>query len=86
MLHKHTLSLHYFVYPQETGNKTDVRFMALTDQEGKGLLIDAQDHLLSMSALLLPSLLLFLRATLSGDTNMYSFGLQEVYNLKMDSE
>ncbi len=40
-----------FVYPQETGNKTDVRFMALTDQEGKGLLIDAQDHLLSMSAL-----------------------------------
>ncbi|MEY8389772.1 glycoside hydrolase family 2 TIM barrel-domain containing protein [Lachnospiraceae bacterium 45-W7] len=40
-----------FVYPQETGNKTDVRWMALTDSEGDGLLIDAVDHLLEMSAL-----------------------------------
>ena len=40
-----------FVYPQETGNKTDVRWMSLTDDSGKGLLIDADDHLLSMSAL-----------------------------------
>lgn len=40
-----------FVYPQETGNKTDVRFMALTDENGNGLLIDAVDHLLQMSAL-----------------------------------
>lgn len=40
-----------FVYPQETGNKTDVRFMALTDSDGDGLLIDAVDHLLEMSAL-----------------------------------
>lgn len=40
-----------FVYPQETGNKTDVRWMALTDSEGDGLLIDAGDHLLEMSAL-----------------------------------
>lgn len=40
-----------FVYPQETGNKTDVRWMALTDDSGNGLLIDADEHLLSMSAL-----------------------------------
>lgn len=40
-----------FVYPQETGNKTDVRWMALTDNDGDGLLIDAIDHLLEMSAL-----------------------------------
>ena len=40
-----------FVYPQETGNKTDVRFMALTDKDGNGLLVDATDHLLEMSAL-----------------------------------
>ena len=40
-----------FLYPQETGNKTDVRFMALTDTEGNGLLVDAVDPLLSMSAL-----------------------------------
>ena len=40
-----------FLYPQETGNKTDVRFMALTDEDGNGLLVDAVDHLLSMSAL-----------------------------------
>lgn len=40
-----------FVYPQETGNKTDVRWMAVTDEEGDGLLVDAQEHLLEMSAL-----------------------------------
>lgn len=40
-----------FVYPQETGNKTDVRYLMLTNDEGKGLLIDAQDHLLNVSAL-----------------------------------
>ena len=40
-----------FVYPQETGNKTDVRYMALTNDEGNGLLVDAGDHLLNMSAL-----------------------------------
>ena len=28
-----------YVYPQETGNKTDVRFMALTDEEGNGCLL-----------------------------------------------
>lgn len=40
-----------FVYPQETGNKTDVRYLALTGKDGSGLLIDAQDHLLNVSAL-----------------------------------
>ena len=40
-----------FVYAQETGNKTDVRWMALTDAEGDGILVDAGDHLLEMSAL-----------------------------------
>ena len=40
-----------YVYPQETGNKTDIRFMALTDKDGNGLLVDATDYLLEMSAL-----------------------------------
>ncbi|MFA9465797.1 MAG: glycoside hydrolase family 2 TIM barrel-domain containing protein [Velocimicrobium sp.] len=40
-----------FVYPQETGNKTDVRWMTLTDKEGNGLLIDATNRELEMSAL-----------------------------------
>lgn len=40
-----------FVFAQETGNKTDVRWMALTDADGDGLLIDADEHLLEMSAL-----------------------------------
>ncbi len=40
-----------YVYAQETGNKTDVRWMAVTDADGDGLLVDAQDHLLEMSAL-----------------------------------
>lgn len=40
-----------YAVPQETGNKTDVRFMALTDEEGNGLLVDAGEHLLEMSAL-----------------------------------
>ncbi|WP_230399463.1 glycoside hydrolase family 2 TIM barrel-domain containing protein [Novisyntrophococcus fermenticellae] len=40
-----------YAVPQETGNKTDVRFMALTDDEGNGLLVDAGEHLLEMSAL-----------------------------------
>ena len=40
-----------YVYAQETGNKIDVRWMAVTDADGDGLLVDAQDHLLEMSAL-----------------------------------
>jgi beta-galactosidase len=38
-----------YVYPQENGNRTDVRWMYLSDDERKGLLIVA-DSLLSMSA------------------------------------
>jgi beta-galactosidase len=47
-----TVSEQYFPYvrPQETGNKTDVRWLALTDSSGAGLLF-VGDSLLSMSAL-----------------------------------
>lgn len=41
---------HPYIRPQETGNKTDVRWMALTNDEGAGLLIIGMP-LLSMSAL-----------------------------------
>lgn len=39
----------FYVRPQENGNKEDVRWAALTDEEGRGLLVVA-DGLLSMSA------------------------------------
>ncbi|MDR3365635.1 MAG: DUF4981 domain-containing protein [Prevotellaceae bacterium] len=39
-----------YVYPQESGNRTDVRWMFLSDRKGEGLLV-AADSLLSMSAL-----------------------------------
>jgi beta-galactosidase len=47
-----TVSDQFFPYirPQETGNKTDVRWMALTDSSGPGLLIVGMP-LLSVSAL-----------------------------------
>ena len=32
-----------FVKPQETGNKTDVRWLAITDNDGNGLLFDSMD-------------------------------------------
>ncbi len=41
---------HPYVRPQETGNRTDVRWMSLTDRRGTGLLVIG-DPLLSMSAL-----------------------------------
>ena len=40
-----------FQHTQETGNKTDVRWMALTNGDGAGLLFDAGDMALEMSAL-----------------------------------
>ncbi len=40
---------HPYVRPQETGNKTDVRWLALQNSEGYGLLVEA-DSLLSCSA------------------------------------
>jgi beta-galactosidase len=39
-----------YISPQETGNKTDVRWLALTDEGGRGLLVVGQP-LLSVSAL-----------------------------------
>jgi len=42
--------LHPYIRPQENGNKTDVRWMALTNDEGAGLLIIGMP-VLSMSAL-----------------------------------
>jgi beta-galactosidase len=39
-----------YVRPQESGNRTDVRWLALTDRNGSGLLF-VGDSLLSMSAL-----------------------------------
>jgi beta-galactosidase len=41
---------HPYVRPQETGNKTDVRWMAISDEAGVGLLF-VGDSLLSVSAL-----------------------------------
>jgi beta-galactosidase len=41
---------HPYVRPQETGNKVDVRWLALSDAEGTGLLVVGMP-LLSMSAL-----------------------------------
>ncbi|KAA9039609.1 DUF4981 domain-containing protein [Ginsengibacter hankyongi] len=40
---------HPYLRPQETGNKTDVRWVKLTDESGKGLLI-AGDTVLNISA------------------------------------
>ena len=40
---------HEYVRPQETGNKTDVRWVKLTDQKGTGLLISG-DTVLNISA------------------------------------
>ncbi len=42
--------LHLYSRPQETGNKTDVRWMALTNTEGVGILAIAASEPLSMSA------------------------------------
>ncbi|MEL7220526.1 MAG: glycoside hydrolase family 2 TIM barrel-domain containing protein, partial [Bacteroidota bacterium] len=42
--------LHRYSRPQETANKTDVRWMALSDEEGRGWLVKAASQPLSMSA------------------------------------
>lgn len=42
--------LHAYSRPQETGNKTDVRWMSLTNKEGIGLMAVAESEPLSMSA------------------------------------
>ena len=40
---------HPYLRPQETGNKTDVRWVKLTDENGKGLMITG-DTVLNISA------------------------------------
>lgn len=52
-VYKQTLATQYFPYarPQESGNKTDVRWIKLTDSKGNGLKIDFADSLLSVAAL-----------------------------------
>lgn len=32
---------HYYVTPQSTGNRTDVRWMKLTDEAGQGIFVDS---------------------------------------------
>jgi beta-galactosidase len=51
-LYKQTVDEQFYPYirPQETGNKTDIRWFRITNNAGKGLLIQS-DSLLSMSAL-----------------------------------
>ena len=52
-LYKQTLNEQYFPYarPQESGNKSDIRWAALTNKKGKGLKIVFADSLLNFSAL-----------------------------------
>lgn len=52
-LYTQTLSQQYFAYarPQESGNKTDVRWITFTDAKGKGLKFEFADSLLSVAAL-----------------------------------
>lgn len=51
--YKQTVDEQYFPYarPQESGNKTDVRWVSFTDKQGKGLRFEVADSLLSFGAL-----------------------------------
>jgi beta-galactosidase len=51
--YKSTVSDQYFPYarPQESGNKTEVRWVNFTDKAGKGLRFEFADQLLSFNAL-----------------------------------
>jgi beta-galactosidase len=51
--YQQAMSEQYFPYarPQESGNKTDVRWVSFTNSKGKGLRIVASDSLLNISAL-----------------------------------
>lgn len=42
--------VHYYMRPQENGNRTDVRFASIVNREGKGIFIGTKGKLLSMSA------------------------------------
>jgi beta-galactosidase len=52
--YKSTVDQQYFPYarPQESGNKTDVRWVTFTNKQGKGLRFEYADSLLSFNALL----------------------------------
>ncbi|MCH5685825.1 beta-galactosidase small subunit [Niabella sp. W65] len=52
-IYRQQIDQQYFPYarPQESGNKTDVRWFTLTNEKGKGIRIDFADSLLSFSAL-----------------------------------
>jgi beta-galactosidase len=52
-LYQQKLDQQYFSYarPQESGNKTDVRWLTLTNGKGKGIRVSFADSLLSFSAL-----------------------------------
>ncbi|MDF2193426.1 glycoside hydrolase family 2 TIM barrel-domain containing protein [Paraflavitalea sp. CAU 1676] len=52
-IYAQTLDEQYFPYarPQESGNKADVRWVALTNQQGKGLRFEMTDNLLNFAAL-----------------------------------
>jgi len=52
-IYAQTVDQQYFPYarPQESGNKSDVRWVALTNAQGKGLRIEMIDSLLNFSAL-----------------------------------
>ncbi|MFA6278211.1 MAG: glycoside hydrolase family 2 TIM barrel-domain containing protein [Pedobacter sp.] len=51
--YKSTVDQQYFPYarPQESGNKTDVRWVTFTNKQGKGLRFEYADSLLSFNAL-----------------------------------
>ncbi len=51
---------HDYIRPQESGNKTDVRWLALTNKEGSGIRVEV-DQLLSVNALAFPYEDLYLR-------------------------
>jgi beta-galactosidase len=52
-LYKQTLDKQYFPYarPQESGNKSDVRWVMMTNKKGRGLRFELEDSLLNFSAL-----------------------------------
>lgn len=52
-IYKQSVDNQYFPYarPQESGNKTDVRWVKFTDNTGKGILFEYADTLLSFAAL-----------------------------------
>jgi len=52
-IYKQDIDQQYYPYgrPQESGNKTDVRWLTITDQKGKGLRFEMADQPISFSAL-----------------------------------